>query len=117
MNDPILYMFLLILITGGVTILLRAFPFLAFGRGGKPPELIIYIGNVVSPAAIAMLVVYCYCVYFQARPLNAASGWGAAEIIAGIVVVLLQLWKRNPLLSIIIGVIIYMILVQKVFVV
>ena len=106
------YLWSLIAVTAGVTLLLRAFPFLLFGTGAKTPPVIEYVGKVLSPAAIAMLVVYCYCVYFQARPLNAASGWGAAEIIAGIVVVLLQLWKRNPLLSILAGTALYMVLVQ-----
>lgn len=115
MDDMTLYLILLTAVTGGVNFLLRAFPFLAFGRGKKPPELIRYIGDVVSPAAIAMLVVYCFCGYFKARPFGAASGWNLPEIGAGLVVIGLHLWKRNPLLSIIAGVVIYMILMQKVF--
>jgi len=109
------YMLMLILITGIITLLLRAFPFIAFSRSGKTPPVIVYIGKVVSPAAIAMLVVYCYAVYLNNRPPSPATGWGAAELSAGITVVALQLWKRNPLLSIIAGVIIYMTLVQKFF--
>ena len=43
-----------------VTFLIRAFPFLLFGRkNARPPELVLYLGNVIAPAAIAMLVVYC----------------------------------------------------------
>ena len=109
------YLFWLVLITGAVTFLLRAFPFLAFGRGKKPPEIIRYLGDVVSPAAIAMLAVYCYFAYFRARPFSAASGWNLPEIAAGLLVVALHLWKRNALLSIVSGVILYMFLVQKVF--
>ncbi len=109
------YLFQLVLITGAVTFLLRAFPFLAFGRGNKPPEIIRYLGDVVSPAAIAMLVVYCYFAYFKARPFSAATGWNLPEIAAGLLVIGLHLWKRNALLSIIAGVILYMFLVQKVF--
>ncbi|MBO4647424.1 MAG: AzlD domain-containing protein [Lentisphaeria bacterium] len=109
------YLFRLVLITGAVTFLLRAFPFLAFGRGNKPPEIIRYLGDVVSPAAIAMLVVYCYFAYFKARPFSAASGWNLPEVAAGLLVIWLHLWKRNALLSIIAGVILYMFLVQKIF--
>ena len=109
------YLFWMVLITGAVTFLLRAFPFLAFGRGNKPPEIIRYLGDVVSPAAIAMLVVYCYFAYFKARPFSAASGWNLPEVAAGLLVVALHLWKRNALLSIIAGVILYMFLVQKIF--
>ena len=115
MNGMTLYLFQLVLVTGAVTLLLRAFPFIAFGRGNRPPELIRYIGEVVSPAAIAMLVVYCYLAYFKARPFSAAYGWNLPEIAAGALVIGLHLWKRNPLLSIIAGVILYMFLVQKVF--
>ena len=106
---------MLILLTGSITLLLRAFPFIAFSRGGKIPPVIVYLGKVVSPAAIAMLVVYCYAVYLDQRPPSPATGWGAAEVAAGAAVVALQLWKRNPLLSIITGVVIYMAMVQKFF--
>ena len=109
------YLFWMVLITGTVTFLLRAFPFLAFGRTKEPPEIIRYLGDVVSPAAIAMLVVYCYFAHFKARPFSAAVGWNVPEIAAGLLVVALHLWKRNALLSIVSGVILYMFLVQKVF--
>lgn len=109
------YLFCLVLVTGAVTFLLRAFPFIAFGRGQKPPELIRYLGDVVSPAAIAMLVAYCYWAYFKNRPFSADYGWNLPEIAAGLLVIALHLWKRNALLSIISGVILYMFLVQKVF--
>ena len=115
MNGMTLYLFQLVLVTAAVTLLLRAFPFIAFGRGNRPPELIRYIGEVVSPAAIAMLVVYCYWAYFKTRPFSATYGWNLPEIAAGALVIGLHLWKRNPLLSIIAGVILYMFLVQKVF--
>ena len=110
-----LYLVCLTIVTAGVTFLLRAFPFIAFGRGNNPPELIRYIGEVVSPAAIAMLVVYCYWAYFKARPFSAAYGWNLPEIVAGLLVIALHLWKRNPLLSIIAVVVLYMFLVQKVW--
>ena len=40
--------------------------------------------------------------------------FGLAEIAAAIVVVALQLWKRNPLVSILAGTAVYMTLVQTV---
>ncbi|MBR0458968.1 MAG: AzlD domain-containing protein [Victivallales bacterium] len=110
-----LYLICLALVTAGVTFLLRAFPFLAFGRakGGRPPQIVSYLGRMVSPAAIAMLVVYCYCSYFQGHSL-AEKHYGLAELAAGTIVVLLQIWRRNPLLSILAGTAAYMFLVQKV---
>ena len=54
------YLLLLTAVTAVVTFLLRALPFLFFGTGKRPPSLILSIGSVLSPAAIAMLVVYCF---------------------------------------------------------
>ena len=106
------YMLSLVAVTAGVTILLRAFPFLLFGSAKKTPDVIRYVGKVLSPAAIAMLVVYCFGCYFRDRPLP-AHWFGAAELLAAATVVGLQLWKRNPLLSIIAGTAVYMLLVQN----
>lgn len=106
------YLISLICVTAGVTVLLRAFPFLLFGSGKKTPGGIVYLGKVLSPAAIAMLVVYCFGCYFRDRP-PMEFGYGAAELIAAAAVVGLQLWKKNPLCSILAGTAVYMILVQK----
>ena len=107
------YLLLLTVVTAVVTLLLRALPFLLFGTGKRPPALILSIGNVLSPAAIAMLVVYCFACYVRDRaPLDHMLG--LAEIAASVTVIGLQLWKRNPLLSILAGTAVYMILVQTV---
>ena len=108
------YLFLMTVTMAGVTLLLRAFPFLAFGhaKDGRPPRIITYLGQVISPAAIAMLVVYCFCTYFKDTPLPQKS-WGMAELLAGLTVIGLQLWQRNPLISILIGTALYMFLVQR----
>ena len=90
MNSTLTYALLIVLLASLTTVLLRAFPF-------------------ISPAAIAMLCVYCFCSHWQSRGVPA----GGAEFVAGTVVVALQLWKRNPLLSILAGTVIYMILVQQ----
>ena len=109
MNSTLFYAFLIIVAASLTTVLLRAFPFIAFGRSKETPPLIRYLGSVISPAAIAMLCIYCLCSHWQSRSLVI----GGSEIIAGAVVVALQLWKRNPLLSILAGTAVYMILVQK----
>ena len=103
------YAMLIVLIASLTTVLLRAFPFIAFGRQKETPPLIRYLGSVISPAAIAMLTIYCLCSHWQ----SAKVLGGSAEIIAGAIVVALQIWKRNPLLSILAGTIVYMILVQN----
>ena len=103
------YALLIVLAASLTTVLLRAFPFIAFGRQKETPPLIRYLGSVISPAAIAMLIVYCLCSHWQSTRVLG----GGAEIIAGAIVVLLQLWKRNPLFSILTGTIVYMLLVQN----
>ena len=111
MNEMTRYLILLVLVTGGVTFLLRAFPFIAFGRGNKPPEIIHYLGQAVSPAAIAMLVVYCYAGYVRDRPPMEHLGM-LAELVAGAVTVMLHWRWRCPPLSIAVGTILYMVLIR-----
>ena len=93
-----------------VTFLTRALPFLLFGRGGEPPKVVLYLGRLLPPAVIAMLIVYCYRNTSFAGP----SGW-APGLIAGLAVVGLHVWKKNNMLSIVGGTILYMVLVQAVF--
>lgn len=106
------YFLWMTLTAGVVTIALRAFPFAAFGSGRKSPEIIKFIGKVLSPGAIAMLVVYCLASSCPA-PQMSWGKCGLPEAAASVTVVLLQIWKRNPLVSIIAGTAIYMVLVQN----
>ncbi len=98
----------LILVMAGVTALLRFLPFLVFRR--HTPPYIAYLGKVLPPALIGMLVIYCFKdVSFAAAP------FGLPELIAAICVVVLHVWKRNSLVSILGGTGVYMLLVQLVF--
>ena len=114
MKNETIYIILMAAVTFAVTVGLRALPFLLFNSGRKCPPIVTYIGKVLSPAAIAMLVVYCYCSVYRSKELF-ASGAGIPELTASLVTVGLHLWKNNPLLSIISGTAVYMILVQKFF--
>ncbi len=115
MSEMTQYLILLLLVTGVTNYFLRAFPFLLFGTAQKPPAAVTELGTLISPAAIAMLVVYCYCSYFKEFPLDHPDKFfGLAEWTAGIVVVLLHLWKGNPLFSIIAGTAVYMVMIQKI---
>ncbi len=100
-----------IAVMAAVTFLTRALPFLLFDRGGEPPKLVLYLGRVLPPAIIAMLIVYCLKGVSFATP----AGWVPAALSCGAVVAL-HLWKNNDLLSIFGGTILYMVLVQAVFV-
>ncbi|MBR1671580.1 MAG: branched-chain amino acid transporter permease [Fretibacterium sp.] len=108
MNSHDLHALLLIVVCGAVTLLLRALPFLTFGR--RTPPVILYLGRVLPYAIMGMLVVYCLR---GVAPLEAPHG--APEFIACAAVALLHLWRRNTLLSIVGGTACYMLLVQLVF--
>lgn len=94
-----------------VTFLTRALPFLLFGRGGNPPRIILYLGQYLPPAVIAMLIVYC----LRNMSFSAPAGWSPA-VIASVAVAAVHVWKRNNMLSIVGGTLLYMALVQFVFV-
>ncbi len=111
MNEFPLYPAALLAVTGGVTILLRALPFACLGSGSRTRPLLKYIGNLLSPAAIAMLAVYCLAAGIEKSP-EMLSAENAAAAAATLTVLLLQYLKRNPLLSIICGTAVNMILLQ-----
>ena len=91
-----------------VTILLRFLPFLIFRK--QTPAYITYLGRVLPPAIIGMLVVYCLKdITLTAHP------HGLPELIAAAFVVGLQVWRRNALISILSGTVVYMLLIQTVF--
>lgn len=114
---PTLHAALAIAVMALVTLLTRALPFLLFDRGGRPPKVVLYLGRVLPPAVIAMLIVYCLrnMTFALSPDMAALAGW-LPQVIAVAAVVLLHLWKRNNLLSIFGGTLLYMVLVQAVFV-
>ena len=102
---------MIIAVVSVVTFSTRVIPFLLFPKGKEIPPLVKYLGAVLPPAVIGMLVIYCLksvnlFVWHQAAP----------ELIAGLSVVALHIWKRNNLLSIGVGTVLYMFLIQQVFV-
>ena len=110
MSEQTLYIIIMAAVTFAVTVGLRAFPFLLFGGGKKCPAVITYIGKVLSPAAIAMLVIYSfygsleYSLEGFSRFLPAAA--------ASILTVILQYFFKNPLVSIIAGTALFMYLIR-----
>lgn len=90
------------------TLVIRFLPFFVFKK--KTPEYITYLGDVLPPAIIGMLVIYCL------KDINfRVKYFGIPELIAVAVVITLQVWKRNPLISILSGTVAYMLLIQLVF--
>ena len=88
----------------------RWLPFLLFPESKQPPKVVLYLGKVLPPAMMGLLVVY------SLRSTDLLGGsHGIPEGIAVAVTALLHLWRRNTLLSILAGTVCYMLLVQLVF--
>lgn len=101
---------LLIAVAAVVTAATRFLPFLIFGKKDSTPPVVTDLGKVLPCAIMGMLVVYCMKdVQFFSAP------FGAPELIGCLIVALLHIWKRNSLLSIGVGTVCYMLLVQLVF--
>jgi len=97
----------MLVMAGVLSYLLRAVPFLLFGRGREPPPVVRYLGRVLAPAVVAILVVYCFVGYVKDGCL-ATTLHGGAELAAAALAVLLHLWWRNPLISIAAATALYM---------
>lgn len=99
---PVLVIAVVALVTWG----LRAFPFLLFGS--RPlPRTMQYLGQVLPPAIMTVLVVYCL------RDTNLTRyPFGIPELAASALVVVLQIIRKNMYLSIIAGTACYMLLLH-----
>ena len=101
---------IMIFIMAVITFFIRALPFLLFPGNKKTPAFILYLGKVLPFSIIGMLLVYCLKnVSLTAMP------FGVPEFISIIAIVLVHVWKRNTLLSIGGGTLLYMFLVQVIF--
>lgn len=101
---------LLIAVAAVVTAATRFLPFLIFRKKDSTPAIVTYLGQVLPCAIMGMLVVYC----MKDVPFFSAP-YGAPEIIGCIIVAALHIWKRNSLLSIGVGTVCYMLMVQLIF--
>lgn len=101
----------LIIVMAAVTMALRFLPFLIFPEGKKLPRVLEYLGTVLPGAIMGMLVVYCF-------KSTSVVSWpfGIPELIASAIVVITYLLFKKSLISIGLGTVAYMLLVQLVFV-
>lgn len=92
------------------TMLTRFLPFFFFPADKETPPYIQYLGKVLPSAVFGLLIIYCL------KNVNFISENYAIPEITGITfTILLHIWKRQMLLSIAGGTILYMILVQFIF--
>lgn len=99
------YSLFLIVIMSLVTQVIRFLPFAVFAKG--TPKPILYLGRVLPPAIMAMLVVYCL-----RNTSFTGKNHGIPEMVSVALVIGLHKWKHSTLLSIIGGTACYMLLVQ-----
>lgn len=109
MNNT-LHSALTVAVVSAVTVILRFFAFIAFPEGKKIPKTIKILGGTLPYGIMGFLVVYCLK---DITP--AAYPFGLPEVISVVLVAALQIWKKNSLLSVLVGTACYMILVQAVF--
>lgn len=106
MNRELLYPLAVIIVVALVTWGVRAAPFILFGK--RPlPQSMQYLGRVLPPAIMTVLVVYCLrSTEFGAPP------FGLPEMISCLLAAVLQFARSNMYLSIIAGTLCYMILIR-----
>ena len=97
----------IIILSAVITFSLRAFPFLIFRGKRRMPERLVYLGNILPAAIMAVLIVYC---------LKDVAGnfetYGVPQLTAVLVVAVSYKWKHNTFVSIILGTACNMILMQ-----
>jgi len=99
-----------LIVVSMVTGLTRAMPYLIFGGKKEIPSTVRYLGTVLPASIMIILVVYCL------RNIDINSfPFGLAELISVALVIVLQVAKKNTILSILFGTACYMILIRTVF--
>ncbi len=102
----ILQMLVIIAVVALATFATRALPFIFFGSR-EPPVILVTIEKNLPPMILLLLVIYCLK---DVRWFSAPHG--IPELLSIGIVAMLHFWKRNAMLSIFIGTVLYMILVQ-----
>lgn len=105
--DNTTYILAFIAVATVATFMTRVIPFLFLSRHHEHP-LLLHIGRYLPAAVMALLVLV-----FLLRSANWTDpAFGADALIPSLVVILLHLWRRNALLSIVAGTAVYMAIQQ-----
>lgn len=106
---PVQSLVIILMITLGAQIS-RWLPFVAFSGKKELPQFVKYLGRVLPPALMGLIVVYCF-----KNTEILAGNHGLPELIASLVVIFTYKWKENLLISVGGGTAMYMLLLQFVF--
>lgn len=106
---PQLFLFFGVVVLG--TQLTRVLPFLIFPENKEIPKYVKYLADILPFTIIGMLVIYCLKDVSLVK-----APYAIPEAISLLVIALLHVWKKNTLLSIGGGSLLYMMLVQYVFI-
>lgn len=99
-----------LLVVALMTALTRAIPYLLFGGRKEIPETVVYLGQLLPASIMMILVVYC----LRNTQLNVFP-FGLPEFLSVALVIVVQWFKKNALLSIILGTACYMLLIRTIF--
>jgi branched-subunit amino acid transport protein AzlD len=92
------------------TMITRFLPFIIFPADRPVPVFVHYLGKMLPSSALGLLVIY------SMKDVNLlAPDHGIPEILSVLVVALLHIWRRNMLISIAGGTVLYMLMVQLMF--
>ena len=99
--------YLAIIVMTFMNFLTRVFPFIFFLKK-DPPPIIVYIETYFPPVIMTILV------FFTIKDVNLTIfPYGLKEISAILFTAFLHIWKKNYLISIFLGTLFYMFLVQS----
>lgn len=110
MHYSTVQMIIVILVITAGTMLTRFTPFIIFPEGRKAPKLLTYLGTVLPPAMIGLLVVYC----LKGISFDSTENY-LPELISIAFIFIIHKWKHNNSLSIFLGAAMYMLLITLVF--
>lgn len=103
--------FLIITVLLALSVMIcRYLPFIIFKDDEKLPDIIDYLGKALPSAMIGMLVVYSFKDYDFSDMAQILPA-----VIASAVTVIVHLFKRNTIISVLSGTLVYMILLNVVF--
>ena len=92
------------------TVITRFLPFVVFSENKETPKFVTYLGKYLPSAVFGMLIIYCL------KDVSILQGsHGLPELIAILLTAGVHLWKRQLLISIAVGTVSYMLLIQFVF--